>query len=47
MKTRQSFLRGGAPTRRLTLQNDELYSGETADKFEVREMFKFLPAAEN
>ncbi|MDX8543426.1 linear amide C-N hydrolase [Mesorhizobium sp. VK25A] len=39
-------LKPGAPARRLTLQNGELYAGETADKFEKHEMFKFLPATE-
>lgn len=37
-------LKPGAPVKKLTLQNGEVYSGETADKFRDAEPFKFLPA---
>jgi penicillin V acylase-like amidase (Ntn superfamily) len=34
----------GAPVKKLTIADGEVFSGETADKFEVTEPFKFLPA---
>jgi choloylglycine hydrolase len=37
-------LRAGAPVRKLTIQNGEVFSGEVADKLKDSESFKFLPA---
>lgn len=37
----------GAPVRKLTVMNGEVYSGETADLFKTSEPFKFLPATPN
>jgi len=34
----------GAPTRKLTIQNGEVFSGEVSDQFTNAEPFKFLPA---
>jgi choloylglycine hydrolase len=34
----------GAPTRKLTIQNGEVFSGEVSDQFRNAEPFKFLPA---
>ena len=38
-------LKPGAPVRKLTIQNGEVFSGETAEQFRDAEPFKFLPAA--
>ena len=38
-------LKPGAPVKKLTLQNGEVYSGETADQFKDAMPFKFLPAS--
>jgi choloylglycine hydrolase len=37
----------GAPVRKLTVMNGEVYSGETAELFKTSEPFKFLPATAN
>jgi choloylglycine hydrolase len=37
-------LKAGAPVRKLTIQNGEVFSGETADQFKPAQPFKFLPA---
>ena len=37
-------LKPGAPVRKLTIQNGEVFSGETAGHFKPAELFKFLPA---
>jgi penicillin V acylase-like amidase (Ntn superfamily) len=37
-------LKPGAPVKKLTIQNGEVFSGETADKFLQATPFKFLPA---
>ncbi|MEO8507291.1 MAG: linear amide C-N hydrolase [Betaproteobacteria bacterium] len=37
-------LKPGAPVRKLTIQNGEVFSGETADQFKAAPPFKFLPA---
>ena len=38
-------LKPGAPVKKLTLQNGEVFSGETADQFKDAAPFKFLPAS--
>jgi penicillin V acylase-like amidase (Ntn superfamily) len=38
-------LKAGAPVRKLTIDRGEVFSGETADKFEPAAPFKFLPAS--
>jgi choloylglycine hydrolase len=40
-------LKAGAPVKKLTLQNGEVFSGETADKFKDAVPFKFLQASPN
>lgn len=35
----------GAPVKKLTIQNGEVFSGETAASFKPAELFKFLPAS--
>jgi len=40
-------LKPGAPVRKLTLMNGEVFSGETAELFKPSEPFKFLPATAN
>ena len=40
-------LRPGAPVKKLTIQNGEVFSGEVADQFKPAEPFKFLPATHN
>ncbi len=40
-------LKPGAPVRKLTIQNGEVFSGEVASSFESAEPFKFLPASPN
>jgi penicillin V acylase-like amidase (Ntn superfamily) len=40
-------LKPGAPVRKLTLINGEVFSGETAELFKPSEPFKFLPATAN
>jgi choloylglycine hydrolase len=40
-------LKPGAPVKKLTIQNGEVFSGEVADQFKEAEPFKFLPAAAN
>jgi penicillin V acylase-like amidase (Ntn superfamily) len=37
-------LKPGAPVRKLTIQNGEVFSGETAEQFKDAAPFKFLPA---
>ena len=37
-------LKPGAPVKKLTIQNGEVFSGEVADQFKDAEAFKFLPA---
>lgn len=37
-------LKPGAPVKKLTIQNGEVFSGETAGQFKPAELFKFLPA---
>jgi choloylglycine hydrolase len=37
-------LRAGAPVKKLTIDGGQVFSGETADKFEAAAPFKFLPA---
>jgi choloylglycine hydrolase len=39
-------LKPGAPVRKLTIQNGEVFSGEVADQFMDAEPFKFLPASQ-
>ena len=34
----------GAPVKKLTIADGEVFAGETATKFEAAEPFKFLPA---
>jgi choloylglycine hydrolase len=34
----------GAPVKKLTIQNGEVFSGEVAGDFKPAEPFKFLPA---
>jgi penicillin V acylase-like amidase (Ntn superfamily) len=38
-------LKPGAPVKKLTIQNGEVFSGEVADQFKDAEPFKFLPAS--
>jgi choloylglycine hydrolase len=38
-------LKPGAPVKKLTIQDGEVFSGETADQFMAAEAFKFLPAS--
>jgi penicillin V acylase-like amidase (Ntn superfamily) len=38
-------LRPGAPVKKLTIQNGEVFSGEVADQFKESQPFKFLPAS--
>jgi penicillin V acylase-like amidase (Ntn superfamily) len=40
-------LKAGAPVKKLTIQNGEVFSGETAPEFKTAEAFKFLPASPN
>jgi penicillin V acylase-like amidase (Ntn superfamily) len=40
-------LKPGAPVKKLTIQNGEVFSGETASQFKPAEPFKFLPATPN
>ncbi len=40
-------LKPGAPVRKLTFMNGEIFSGETAELFKTSEPFKFLPATTN
>ena len=40
----QLDLKPGAPAKKLTIQNGEVFSGETAASFKPAEPFKFLPA---
>ncbi|WP_425065399.1 linear amide C-N hydrolase [Reyranella sp.] len=40
-------LKPGAPVRKLTIQNGEVFSGEVAGSFKSAEPFKFLPASPN
>ena len=40
-------LKPGAPVRKLTVQNGEVFSGEVAGDFKPAEPFKFLPATPN
>jgi penicillin V acylase-like amidase (Ntn superfamily) len=40
-------LRPGAPVKKLTIQNGEVFSGEVADQFKESQPFKFLPASPN
>jgi penicillin V acylase-like amidase (Ntn superfamily) len=42
---RKLDLKPGAPVRKLTIQNGEVFSGEANDHFAVAEPFKFLPAS--
>jgi hypothetical protein len=37
-------LKPGAPVRKLTLQNGEVFAGEVAGQFKDADPFKFLPA---
>jgi penicillin V acylase-like amidase (Ntn superfamily) len=37
-------LKPGAPVRKLTIQNGEVFAGEVADQFKDAAPFKFLPA---
>jgi choloylglycine hydrolase len=37
-------LKPGAPVKKLTIQNGEVFSGEVAGDFKAAEPFKFLPA---
>ena len=39
-------LKPGAPVRKLTIQNGEVFSGEVAEQFKDAAPFKFLPASE-
>jgi choloylglycine hydrolase len=41
---RKLDLKPGAPVRKLSIANGEIFSGETADQFKDAEPFKFLPA---
>ena len=38
-------LKPGAPVRKLTIQNGEVFSGEVAEQFKDAAPFKFLPAS--
>jgi len=40
-------LKAGAPVKKLTIQDGEVFSGETAGAFKAAEPFKFLPANPN
>jgi penicillin V acylase-like amidase (Ntn superfamily) len=40
-------LEPGAPVKKLTIQNGEVFSGEVAEQFKDAEPFKFLPASPN
>ncbi len=40
-------LKPGAPVKKLTIQNGEVFSGEVAEQFKNAEPFKFLPATPN
>jgi hypothetical protein len=40
-------LRPGAPVKKLTIQNGEVFSGEVADQFKESQPFRFLPASPN
>jgi choloylglycine hydrolase len=42
---RKLDLKPGAPVRKLTIRNGEVFSGETSDHFVVARPFSFLPAA--